>query len=114
MQLESMISSSDYNSSTQLTRVTAFMLKLINYLKLRVASEIIKGPLTAIEYQQAEFLWIKSIWNLGEKNPISNRGLDTLDCMKTMMEFNDAKEDLEMQCCHLMQGIQYFYPQTTT
>ena len=75
MQLESMISSSDYNSSTQLTRVTAFMLRLINNLKLRAASEIIKGPLTAIEYQQAEFLWIKSIWTLGETKNFQQRSL---------------------------------------
>ena len=64
MQLESMISSSDYSRSTRLVRVTAFVLRFINNLKLRVASERVKGSLTASEYQQAEFLWIRSIQNL--------------------------------------------------
>ena len=63
IQLESVISSSDYTSSTKRVRVTALVLRFINNLKLRVASERIKGPLTASEYQQAEFLWIKSIQN---------------------------------------------------
>ena len=64
MWLESVISSSDYSSSTRLIRITALVLRFINNLKLRVASERIKGPLTASKYQQAEFLWIKSIQNL--------------------------------------------------
>ena len=54
MQLESVISSSDYSSSTRLVRVTAFVLRFINNLKLRDASERVKGPLTASEYQQTE------------------------------------------------------------
>ena len=69
MQLESVISSSDYSRSTRLVRVTAFVLRFINNLKLRVASERVKGSLTASEYQQAEFLWIRSIQNLERKKP---------------------------------------------
>ena len=69
MQLESVILSSDYSSSTRLVRVTALVLRFINNLKLRVTSERIKDPLTASEYQQAEFLWIKSIQNLEGKKP---------------------------------------------
>ena len=51
MQLESVISSSDYSHSTRLVRVTAFVLRFINNLKLRVASERVKGSLTASEYR---------------------------------------------------------------
>ena len=69
IQLESVISSSDYSSSTRLIRVTALVLRFINNLKLKVAFERIKGLLTANEYQQAEFLWIKSIQNLERKKP---------------------------------------------
>ena len=69
MQLESVISSSDYSRSTRLIRVTALVLRFINNLKLRVASERVKGSLTASEYQQAEFLWIRSIQNLERKKP---------------------------------------------
>ena len=69
MQLESVISSSDYSHSTRLVRVTAFVLRFINNLKLRVASERVKGSLTASEYKQAEFLWIRSIQNLERKKP---------------------------------------------
>ena len=69
MQLESVISSSDYSRSTRLVRVTALVLRFINNLKLRVASQRVKGSLTASEYQQAEFLWIRSIQNLVKKKP---------------------------------------------
>ena len=69
MQLESVISSSDYSRSTRLVRVTAFVLRFINNLKLRVASERVMDSLTASEYQQAEFLWIRSIQNLERKKP---------------------------------------------
>ena len=44
MLLESVILSSDYSSSTPLVRVTALVLRFINNLKLRVASERIKDP----------------------------------------------------------------------
>ena len=106
MQLESVISS-EYSSGT------ARVLRVINNLKLRVAPERIKGLLTASEYQQAEFLWIRSIQNLERKKPNFQPKSYTLDCMKTRMEFNDVREGLEMRCCHLMQGVQYFYPQIT-
>ena len=69
MKLESVISSSEYSRSTRLVRVTALVLRFINNLKLRIASERVKGSLTASEYQQAEFLWIRSIQNLERKKP---------------------------------------------
>ena len=94
-------------SSTRRIRVTALVLRFVNNLKLRVESRV------PFNYQQEEFPWIKSLQNLEERSPISNGNLCTLDCLKTRMEFNDAREDLEMLCCHLMQGFQYFYHQTT-
>ena len=68
MQLESVMSSSDY-SSNKACKSHSTCSRFINSLKLRVTSERVKGPLTASEYQQAEFLWITSIQNLERKKP---------------------------------------------